>query len=671
MALLQVDNLTLQLGDRTLLDGVNLTLSAGEHVGMVGRNGCGKSTLLKLIAQQTDLKADSGHIHIAHGASVGYLHQDHQLNPAQSMREAAAGQVADLGALEEELGQLAERMADPEEDMDALLARYDIVERRLAAGGADNRAHEVEATLHGLGLKDASFDVPCSELSGGQRARVALARVLLAQPDILLLDEPTNHLDIAGRQWLETFLGGYQGAVIVISHDRWLLNRAVNKIFEIEHGRLITYPGHYDKFRELRQARLEDQRRLYDKQQSEIAKERDFIARFKAGQRAKQARGRETRLERMLATEKLELPPELDVMKLQLTPGERSGDIVLQCEGLSVTHEQRTLFHNLDLTLKRGERLGIIGPNGSGKSTLIRCLLGEQDATEGKTRIGAKVDHGHFKQDHSHLIEQETVVETLQKVVPEQHEQLARDLAGAFLFSGVEQDKQVSSLSGGERARLVLAGLMSEGHNLLVLDEPTNHLDIPGTERLEQALLGYASSKVQFTTSGRSGGEGTLVLISHDRMLLDDLVTRLLIFDDNGQVEHYPGTYSEWVASRGHEVLHNSDAPQTGAKRKQPEKKRGDAKKAAAKATQQARQQKTPAPATPAQKRRNTPFGGMATSRLEEKIIQVEAQKNDLEAQLADPAVYADTETFEATLQQLEKIQKDLELLEEEWATRE
>ncbi|MEM9420650.1 MAG: ABC-F family ATP-binding cassette domain-containing protein, partial [Planctomycetota bacterium] len=500
MALLSVANLVFSFGDRAILDGVNLTVDSGQHVGLVGRNGCGKSTLLKMIATQggtkglpSGLKPESGQIQLARGSSAGYLHQDHDLDMDRTLREEAGHAFAELESLHQKLEETAEAMGTAEPDqLDALMKKYQQLEERMEASGGYAVDHKIDETLHGLGLTDAMFNIKCGDLSGGQKGRLALAKLLLSEPDLLLLDEPTNHLDIAGREWLEGFLSTYAGGVVLISHDRWLLDRVVTKIYELEAGQMVEYPGNYAKFRTLRAERIEDQRRAYEKQQTLIKSEQGFIDKFRAGQRAKQAQGREKRLERFKRDHLIEPPVELDVMKLNFSPKKKGNDVVAQAEGLKLVHDNdgaaKQLFENVDLTIKRGDRLGVIGPNGAGKSTIIRCLLGEQTPTAGSAKIGSQIDVGFFTQTHEHLDLSRTIVEYLRDYTPNELEQEARDLAGAFLFSGHSQDKQMSVLSGGERARAVLAGLVNGGHNLLVLDEPTNHLDIPSAERLEEAL---------------------------------------------------------------------------------------------------------------------------------------------------------------------------------------
>jgi len=680
MALLSVANLVFSFGDRHLLDGVNLTVSAGEHVGLVGRNGCGKSTLLKLIAGLETNKPDSGQVQLARGSSAGYLKQDHHFDPDKTLREEAGAAFAALAELHRKLDKVAHDMGEADgEALEKLLKQYERLEQDMHAAGGYAVDHRIDETLHGLGLDDAVFGVKCGDLSGGQKGRLALAKLLLSEPDILLLDEPTNHLDIAGREWLEGFLSAYSGGVVLISHDRWLLDRVVSKIYELEAGQMVEYPGNYEKFRQLRAERIEDQRRAFEKQQTKIKSEQSFIDRYRAGQRSKQAQGREKRLERYIRDESLAPPVELDTMKLSLEPKVRSGDQVVVAEDLAVVYDTKALFEHFGLSIKRGERIGVIGPNGAGKSTLIRCLLGEQDPTAGKSKLGAQVDVGWYRQTHEHLDMGQSIVEYLRKFVPSATEQEARDLAGAFLFTGNESEKPLKSLSGGERSRAVLAGLMTCGHNMLVLDEPTNHLDIPSAERLEEALRRYNAAQKKFTTTGSGGGgEGTLILITHDRMLLEHLVDQLIIFDGKGGVQHFLGTYSEYLEqAAGTDLLVDADAalPGAGNKAKRQDAKGGAKGKSAKAEPASAGGKKNAKPKGKSRgkskgKKKNNAFGGLTVEQLESKIEALESKVAEIEQQLADPETYRDNALFSELQASHEKLKGELDPLEAEWASR-
>ncbi|QDU71132.1 ribosomal protection-like ABC-F family protein [Mucisphaera calidilacus] len=663
MSLLTVANLVFGYGERIILDGVNISVAAGEHVGLVGRNGCGKSTLLRLVAGLEKQEPEAGQIQLARGTIAGYLHQDPNLDVDKTLLEEARTAFETLDQLHDDLGDVAEQMASAQGDeLEVLLKRYERIEHRIESMGGYAVDHRVEEILMGLGIEKQTFDVKVRDLSGGQRGRLALAKLLLSGPDILLLDEPTNHLDIAGRQWLEQFLGGYEGAVILISHDRWMLDRVVTKIYELERGRMVEFPGNYQQYREQREQRTITQARAYEKQQTKIKQEQSFIDRYRAGQRSRQAQGRERRLERYKDAELLEKPVELKSMSLTFAPNRRSGDIVLRTKNLGMTYDDKPLFRGVEIEVNRGECIGVIGPNGAGKSTLIRCLLEEQQPTEGTASLGASVDVGHFRQTHDHLNLSETVIEYLRRFTPNDLEQEARDLAGAFLFSGDSQDKPLSVLSGGERGRAVLAGLMTGGHNLLVLDEPSNHLDIPSAERLEEALHTYAKEEQGYSTVEKKTGNGTLLLITHDRMLLDRVVDRLLILDGRGGWSLFQGTYSEYAAS-----LEAAPLLDTGEQtRKNKPKSKPEASQPQANNTESKKPGKQSKP-------RGKSRGGvtkLSQKALEEKIETLETRIAELDQQLADPDLYRDASAFSKVHDDRMKLATELEPLEAEWMER-
>jgi len=659
MALLSVANLVYAHGETPLLDGANLTLEAGEHVGLVGLNGCGKSTLMKLIAGIAEHKPDAGHVQTGRGARVGYLPQVPDLQADRGLRDEAAATFEKLYALHQQLDDLHHRMAEASDgELEAMLKKCERLQHRLEAEGGYAVDHRIDATLHGLGLGDELFDVPVRDLSGGQRGRLALAKLLLSDPDLLLLDEPTNHLDIEGRQWLEEYLATYPGAVIVISHDRWLLDRCVARIYELDGGKLEEYPGHYAKYRELRAERLAFRWREYEKQQDGIRREQAYIDRYRAGQRARQAAGREKRLERFKKDQLLVQPVNLDRINLQLRARTRPGDTVLSATDLSRNYPDKPLFSNVSLSLARGDRLGIVGPNGAGKTTLVNCLLEEGPADQGTVRCGAQVDVGYYRQTHGHLNADDTAIRYLQRITGS--EQTARDLAGAFLFSGQDQDKPIGVLSGGERARLVLAGLVSAGHNLLVLDEPTNHLDIPSAERLEEALTAYTAATKGYGEN-RHGG-GSLILITHDRMLLDNLVNQLLVLDGRGGCKHVYGNYSQYLQS-----LQKPAPPPTVTKTARRNKSAAKAKAEPRKSPEPARGQGKKG------KRAGSGKGGpkpISLSKLETRIGETEQRIREVGEQLADPEVWQDPKRTSKLQDEHTELTAALKQLEEQWLRR-
>jgi ATP-binding cassette subfamily F protein 3 len=633
MSLLTLANAHLAYGNHVVLDGVTLSIEAGEKIGLIGRNGSGKTTLMRVMLGA--LAPDAGSVQTSRGARVGYLRQDPDFDPEETVRDAAEGAFARLHQLHRRLDELYAGMAAATGDEQArLLKRQAAIEAEFEAAGGYAVGHRIEASLHGLGFSDEQMALPTRALSGGQLSRLGLARLLLEEPDLLLLDEPTNHLDIDGRRWLERFLAEeFRGSVVLVSHDRWLLDRVVSRIVEIERGSIREYPGNYHKYTELREQRLVTEQRTYEKQLDRIRREEGFIRRYRAGQRSKQARGRESRLERFKRDELIDRPAHLDVMSLNLPKAPRSGDMVAEAVGIAKRYGDTVLFESLDVSVNRGDRIGVIGPNGVGKTTLVRCLLGELAPDEGSVRLGSRLGPGHYRQRQDDLDLSLSVWRYLQRVIVSldgraaASEQQARDLAGAFLFSGDEQDKALGDLSGGERSRAVLAGLVAGAHNLLVLDEPTNHLDIPSAERLEEGLAQYG---------------GTLLLVTHDRALLQATCTRLLIFDGRGGVRQFPGRYAEWIDS--------AQRTPRRPKKRAPSKER-------------------PAKERPAKAR----AGGreaLSLSKLEQRIEALQQRVAEIDEALLDPDVYTDGARCRALQDERTNLAAELDPLESEWARR-
>jgi ATP-binding cassette subfamily F protein 3 len=656
MSLVTLANLRFGHGTRLLLDGVSGSIHEGERIGLVGRNGCGKSTLFKLIAGL--LKPDDGEVQIARTVRIGYLEQDPRLPQEKTLRGAAAEAFASIEQLKAELDGVFERMATAEPDeLEKLMNRQVAIEEAIAGGYAVD--HKIDAALHGLGFTDDDFELPVKGLSGGQKARLGLARLLLSSPDLLLLDEPTNHLDIEGRRWLEDFLADeFKGSVVLISHDRWLLDRVVTRIIEIDRGVLREYPGNYAAFRSLRAERMLTVERQHEKQQDKIRQEQAFIDRYKAGQRAKQARGRETRLERFKQDSLVEKHAEMGVMNLDLPDPPQMGDFAFVAENISKSFGDRVCFRNLNLSARPGDRIGIIGPNGAGKTTLVRTLLGDLDTDSGEIKRSPRLSIGWFRQTQDHIDRQQLAWEFLQNTIrsiegaPRASEQEARNLAGAFLFTGEEQDKAIGDLSGGERGRLVLASLIASAKNLLVLDEPTNHLDIPSAERLEEALDKFGD--IDRTKIGGKGGHGgVLLLISHDRALLDDVCDKLVILDGEGNARVFEGTYREWEAKAKAER-----AEAERARRTTPKQQPKPAPTAAAK----------PAPAT--QQRQKSRFSSLPIEKIEQRIADIGRELRDIDLSFADPKVASDAMRTRKLMSRRDELGTEQEELEAEWLRR-
>lgn len=679
MPLLAATNIKHSYGNTIILEGCSLSVEAGDRIGIVGRNGTGKTTFLKIMAGA--FKADSGDVALARSARAGYLSQDPVLDPEETLRGAAEAAFENLHRLHQQLDQVFHDMAEASGPaLDKLMRQQTRLEQEIEAAGGYAVDHKIEAVLHGLGLEDKFFGVKVKDLSGGQKGRLALARLLLEEPDILLLDEPTNHLDIDGVLWLEHFLTEeFRGAVVMISHDRYLLNNVVQKIIEVEHGRLIDYPGNYKAFRETRALRRLTMARAYENQQDKFRKEEEYIRRFKAGQRATQAAGRLARLDREKRDNYLERPMELAELDLRLPPAERSGDIVALARGISKTYEapeghshrdDKVLFTAFDCTIARGERWGIIGPNGAGKSTLVRCLLGETPVDEGMVKLGANLKTGYFRQNQHFPDMSVKVYEYLQNVIKKENptrevrEQEARNLAGAFLFSGDEQERDLGTLSGGERTRAVIAGLLASGKNLLILDEPTNHLDISSAERLEDML----ALPVEETSEvpGREGGpfEHTLILISHDRAFIDACCNRLIVLDGHGGCEVFNGNYTQWHEKEEAKKKAASQAEAEAKRaRDQAERKRVEAEQAKAKEKQRAAAEK---PRTPS----NNALERMKPEQIESKMKTIEARIREIDLSMADPDVWGDAKKCQKLGDERGRLVKELEPLEFEWLRR-
>jgi len=651
MPIVTATNIRVTLGAKQVLDGTTIAIEPGERVGLVGRNGCGKTTLLKVLCGTA--KFDSGDVSVQRGTRLGYMAQEHRFDAGDTLRSAAAKAMAEADRAKTELDEVFEAMATAEgAELQRLMDRQVELEEAIERGGGWSNDHLVDAVLHGLGFEDHQFDIPITGLSGGQKARLSLARLLLQNPDVIMLDEPTNHLDIEGCKWLETFLAEtFKGAVIVISHDRRLLDRVVHRIEEIHEGRVRSYPGNYEAFVALRAERHLTQMRVHEKQLDRIRSEERYILRYKAGQRAKQARGRATRLERFKRDELVERPIELDSMQIRLPSGPRVGDSVLVAEQIGKTLGDRRLFTALDLFIAPGERIGVIGPNGAGKTTLIRTLLGELEPDTGTIKRSPKMHAGWFRQTHDHLDRTLTIWQHLQRTVPARPggakltEQEARNMAGAFLFSGSEQEKVLGELSGGERARAVIAGLVAGGHNLLVLDEPTNHLDIPSAERLEEALA---------MDPDDGGFDGALLLVSHDRALLASTCEKLIVVDGHGGATLFDGTYDEWEERR---------AAEAKAAAKETAKRPAPAAKPAPKAAESA------APSKPATgpKPKRSPLDNRSSEDLEAAIAKFTARRTQIDDELASPALARDRAKLDKLVKEREKLEADLSAHEEAW----
>jgi len=532
MSLIIAENVGLMFGDQEVLRAVNFRIAQSDRVGLVGSNGEGKTCLLRIIGGM--LESTTGDVHRRRGLTVGYLPQDPPVSEDRTVHDAMLDAFADVRTMERGLHDLAGRMADEPE----LVTRYGVMEAEFEALGGYDYTTRIKQTLTGLGFAGDLWDRPLSQLSGGQRTRAYLATLLLREPDVLLLDEPTNHLDLDSCEWLERWLQSYQGALVIVSHDRYMLDRVTEATWEIAFRGLETYKGSYTKFVKLRDARRHERLRTWEAQQEYIAKTREFIRIHIAGQRTKEAQGRRKRLERFLRDEAIDRPNELQAIQLEIQAGVRTGELVLRAADLDVGYKPGASLLRADqLEVQRGQRLAIVGPNGAGKTTLLRTFLGELKPLDGEVREGANVKIGYLSQTHAELPPQAAALDVVRNARDGCTSRQARSLLGALLLSGDDVFKRIDELSGGQRTRVALARLALQEPNVLVLDEPTNHLDIPSMEIIQAALTRF---------------DGTILFVSHDRYLVQAIATQIWAIED-GTIHTVRGgweKYLEWRADR-------------------------------------------------------------------------------------------------------------------------
>jgi ATP-binding cassette subfamily F protein 3 len=536
LSILTVSNLAKSYGVEQIFANVSFQIQEREHVALVGVNGAGKSTVLRIIAGIEH--PNEGEIVQAAGLRVTYLPQEARFTSDNTLREEARLAFAPVLAMVKRMREIEHAMADADDTgLDELLAEYDRLQIRFEAAGGYDVEHRTDEVLQGLGFTQEQFDDPVERLSGGQKTRVALAKALLADPDLLLLDEPTNHLDLEMLEWLEEFLGRWNGASLIVSHDRYFLDRVTTRTLDLSFGRLEDYPAPYARYLPMRAEREARRRKEYEEQQEYIARQEEFIRKYGAGQRYREARGRQKKLDRL---ERIERPQEHDQMHLRLGSNVRSGRTVLSSTNLEIGYRDpdgpAVLIRTPDLTIERGDRIGLLGPNGAGKTTLIKTLVGALPALKGEYNLGTNVKPGYYAQSHEQLRGKgDGTPLSLILGTQAMSEEYARTYLGRFLFSGDDVYKHISSLSGGERSRLALAVLLLEQANFLILDEPTNHLDIHARETLEQMLSEF---------------DGTILFVSHDRFFMDRIATKLWIVEDGG-MSFALGNYTDYQRQLG------------------------------------------------------------------------------------------------------------------------
>ena len=633
MIILALQDVKKSFGTHEVLKSVSFTLQEGERMGMVGVNGSGKSTLMKIIAGQET--ADDGSVNIQKGLRIGYLAQQGALTGEETVQETLESVFEPQRRMEEELRALEQEMAVSGTDPDALRilgGKYDALTREFERSNGYGWKSQVEGVLAGLKLREYR-DMKTGLLSGGERTRLCLGRMLLSEPDLLLLDEPTNHLDLKSIAWLEDYLDGFRGAVIVISHDRYFLDRVCGRMAELLMGSVETYDGNYTEYLEKRTAVYEIRMKAWQLQQKEIAREEAIIATYRRFNREKSIKAAESREKRLEKIERLEKPQEEGIVRFRFETRRRTGDDVLMTEGLSKGYGERTLFRDLKMHVRAGDRIALIGDNGTGKSTLLKCLTGEEKPDTGTIRWGTGVDLGYYDQHQAGLDERKTVLDEVWDRFPRLEQFEVRGALGLFLFTGDEVFAPVGTLSGGEKGRVALTELMLHRDNVLLLDEPTNHLDMDSREVLEDALSGFP---------------GTIIAVSHDRYFINRFADRVWVLDGQ-EIKEYLGNYDSYYARVSRDLEPDGNAPQQTRTAMEKEKRKSREEE---KRIRQLRDR---------------------LKETERAISQAEEEAGRLEKELADPETWKDpdaaagiTRRYNALKTETERLYEQYEEIEDE-----
>ena len=630
MILMTVQGVSKSFGMKSVLKDISLTLQQGARMGLIGVNGSGKSTLFRLIAGQ--MEPDEGSISLMRGTRVGMLTQEADIQSDLTVREELSRVFEPVREMERRLRALEEEMAQKhadEAELDRLSREYARLTDRFEDAGGYEWPSRIQGVLAGLGFAKGREDQPASVLSGGEKTRLCLARLLLTQPDLLMLDEPTNHLDLSSIQWLEDTLKKYRGTVLIISHDRYFMNSVCDCMAEISMRRLVQYEGNYDQFTVKRQADIERQIREYKLQQAEIARQQAIIQRYRMYNREKSIRAAESREKRLEKMEKLERPVDEQHVRFSFEARRRTGDDVLKVHGLAKGFEGRRLFENFDLHLRAGDRVAIIGPNGVGKSTLLNIIARKLKADAGEVEFGANVDLGYYEQHQTGLDPEKDVLNELWDAFPRLDLDRVRSVLALFLFTGDDVYKKISMLSGGEKGRVSLCKLMLKRDNLLLLDEPTNHLDMDSREVLEGALEDF---------------DGTILTVSHDRYFINRVADRIIEMRPDG-VKEYLGNYDDYLEKKRREEAGLEDAAASGMTKTQLDKQR--------------------------RKERLLREGKKALEKqleaAEARIADAEKEIQDLEARMADPELYQRPDEARETARRHAELQAGMDALYEEW----
>lgn len=635
--MISLNSISVVYGSFTLLDNINFHISESDKIGLVGKNGAGKSTIMKMICGLQS--PTSGHIDKPNHLEVGYLPQIMEHHRGRTVIEETMTAFAQMTALENELEEIGRQLAEREDyespDYMSLITRMNEINDRLSVEHSEPPRVKAERTLLGLGFKDNEFDRPTETFSQGWNMRIELAKILLSDPDVLLLDEPTNHLDIESIEWLEGYLKDYRGSILLVSHDTRFLDTVTNRTIEIMSSHIHDYKVSYSRYIELRKERIGQQMAAYENQQKMIEKTEDFINKFRyKPTKSNQVQSRIKALEKL---ERIEIDEtDNSTLCVKFPPAPRSGDVVFKGSDLTVGYPGKVVFSNADIEIRRGEKVALVGRNGEGKTTLMRVMTGELSPISGEAKVGYNVNIGYFAQNQEDILDKNlTVMETLENVATGDIRTKLRDILAAFLFKGDDIDKKVAVLSGGERARLGMAGLMLQPYNLLALDEPTNHMDIRSKDILKQALKQY---------------DGTLVVVSHDRDFLDGLVDKMYEFRD-GRVKEHLGSIEDFLTERKIENLQELE------RRFQP----ADSKRVALAVETESQKAYNARKAVSREERkiRNR------VNFLENEIDRLEKEMKKIEEVLASPG--PDDDIMELTRSYLEH-KRDLDARTEEWA---
>ena len=628
---LVVENIAKSFGIHEIFKDVSFMLEQGEKVGLVGVNGGGKTTLLRcLLAPET---VDGGFIKFEPGLRIGYVQQGFQGIGEGTLWQFLVNAGKDILELRQKMSELEKQVAAAKgAELDSLLADYARVSNIYEHADGYNYENRIKIVLHGLGFPEDEWDKPAENFSGGQKTRILLAAALVKEPDLLILDEPTNHLDIRMTEWLEGYLRNFKGGVLIVSHDRFFLNNVVGRVLEMEGGHLQNFKGNYDQYLAQKEIQMATMEAAYEAQQEYIARTEAYIRRFKAGIKSKMARGRQSQLNRL---ERVEGPERIEEFELRLPPAPESAERVLVLEELSVGYGENVLLKDINLVLRKGEKTALLGPNGAGKTTLLKTILGELSPVTGKAKIGNRVKIGYFSQSYERLDPNQTLLDNFLTEYGYTTEH-TRSLLGGMLFHGDDVFKEIGTLSGGQKARLVLLKLVLDGANLLILDEPTNHLDIAAREAVEAALEAF---------------DGTVLLVSHDRYFINEVASRIWEID-NQQVNDYKGNYSFYVEEKVKRAALEATAD-TGSK--------SDNKVVA--------KESRPVKTKPEEKQRRYSEQELEKllAKVELNIREQEAMLKLLEKQLADPANHEDLENSARLAEEYEKMKKEIDKLMLKW----